>query len=370
MNVIAETFAPGEFLREELESRGWTQVELAEIIGRPTRLVNEIIAGKKGVTPETAIQLGEALGTGAELWMNLESQFQLSKVKKSNDLIVRRAHLYGKYPVRDMIKRGWIQASESIDVLEQQFLRFFSISSLDEEPEVAHAAKKTGEAPASMVQKAWLKRAQQLAKAAPVSGTFSDEALDECHAELKRCLGHVEAAKNVPAILAKAGIRLVILEPLPGAKIGGACFWLDPKSPVVAHALRFDRIDNFWHTLMHELDHVRHREGMERPIVESLDESDWSKLSPNERRANEAGAEFLVARSEMQGFVARVNPMFTKQQIIGFALRIGVHPGIVVGQLQNDGCIPFSFHKDTLEKVRAVVAPMALTDGYGQTVNI
>lgn len=91
MNIMAETFAPGEFLREEIETRGWTQIELAEIIGRPTRLVNEIISGKRAITPETAIQLGDALGTGPELWMNLESQYQLSKVTVKNNLIARRS---------------------------------------------------------------------------------------------------------------------------------------------------------------------------------------------------------------------------------------------------------------------------------------
>ena len=45
MNTAAETFPPGEFLREELEARGWSQTELAEIIGRPVRLINELIAG-------------------------------------------------------------------------------------------------------------------------------------------------------------------------------------------------------------------------------------------------------------------------------------------------------------------------------------
>ena len=55
MNTFAEIFPPGEFLREELEARNWSQTELAEIMGRPVRLINEIIAGKKAITPETAI---------------------------------------------------------------------------------------------------------------------------------------------------------------------------------------------------------------------------------------------------------------------------------------------------------------------------
>ena len=80
MNV-PEVFAPGAFLRDELAARGWTQAELGEIMGRPTRLINGIIAGKRAITPDTAMQLGEALGTSPDLWMNLESRYQLSKVR-------------------------------------------------------------------------------------------------------------------------------------------------------------------------------------------------------------------------------------------------------------------------------------------------
>ena len=45
--IIAEVFPPGEFIREEIEAREWSQGDLAEILGRPARLVNELIAGKR-----------------------------------------------------------------------------------------------------------------------------------------------------------------------------------------------------------------------------------------------------------------------------------------------------------------------------------
>ena len=67
----AQVFHPGEFIREELEARGWSQTDLAEIMGRPVPTINMIVNGNKRVTPETARELGEAFGTSAEMWMNL-----------------------------------------------------------------------------------------------------------------------------------------------------------------------------------------------------------------------------------------------------------------------------------------------------------
>ena len=70
-HMPAEVFPPGEFIREELEERGWTQEDFAAILGRSPRLVNEVIMGKRGITPETANGLSAAFGTSAQFWMNL-----------------------------------------------------------------------------------------------------------------------------------------------------------------------------------------------------------------------------------------------------------------------------------------------------------
>jgi len=74
--IPAEAFPPGEFLKDELEARGWTQAEFAEMIGCPERLVEEIIAGRRGVTPEIARAFSDALGTSAQFWMNLEASYR------------------------------------------------------------------------------------------------------------------------------------------------------------------------------------------------------------------------------------------------------------------------------------------------------
>ena len=71
---------PGEFLLEEIQARGLTQKELARRMGRPINAINEIINGRKAITAETALQLEEVMPEiPARFWLNLETDFQLTK---------------------------------------------------------------------------------------------------------------------------------------------------------------------------------------------------------------------------------------------------------------------------------------------------
>ncbi len=79
-HINLESFPPGDYIPEEIEARGWTQLELAEIIGKPLQAVSEIVAGKRSITPEMAELLGAAFGTSAQVWLNLENAYQLSRV--------------------------------------------------------------------------------------------------------------------------------------------------------------------------------------------------------------------------------------------------------------------------------------------------
>ncbi len=366
MTTAAETFTPGEFLKEEIEARGWTQTELAEIMGRPARLINEIIAGKRAITPETAIQLGEALGTGPEIWMNLESQYQLSKVVLPNDRVARRANLYGHFPVREMIRRGWIEASDNIDVLEQQFLKFFSITSLGDVPSFAHAAKRSiAHKEVTSAQLAWLFRAKALATEQVLTKYRKDdlvEALPKIHALLTA----PEEVRRVAPILYGCGVRFLLVESLPGSKIDGACFWLSKTQPVIVMSLRLDRIDNFWFVLRHEIEHVLHEHGRDDGFIldEDIQAPSAEKLSLEEQMANQAAADFCVPQGELDNFISRVKPYFSEDRVRQFAKRLGVHPGLVIGQLQRK-LDRYDLLRKFQVKIRNLAIKSAPTDGWG-----
>src|ERR1017187_3900074 len=112
---------------------------------------------------------------------------------------------------------------------------------------------------------AWLYRARQLGRALKVQGKFSAASLNSAVAQLAKLKRDVEEARHIPRVLSESGIRFLIVEPLPHTKIDGVCFWLDAGSPVIALSVRYDRIDWFWPTLMHEIAHVKNKDGMESP---------------------------------------------------------------------------------------------------------
>jgi HTH-type transcriptional regulator/antitoxin HigA len=360
----AEVFPPGEFIREELEARGWTQEDLAKIMGRPLQMVNELIGGKKQIMPETAMALAKAFGDDDALyWMNLDNVYRLSRAKPVDESISDRGKLYSLFPVREMIKRKWIEESDNPDVVAHRVCRFFKINSIDEKPQLPHAAKADEYDERTSLQYAWLFRAKELAECVNNS-PYNEAKLKAALHTLASLLIAPEEIRQVPQILADAGVKFVIVEFLKGAKIDGAAFWLD-DSPVIAMSLRFDRINNFWFVLRHEIEHILKRDGtiIDIELTENLERK--SPLPLQEERANAAASDFVVPRSELQGFVTRVRPLYSEQRILLFAKRIGVHPGLVVGQLQHHNEVPYThFHKH-LVKIREIVTQTALTDGWG-----
>ncbi len=366
--TLAEVFPPGDFLKEELDCRGWTQVELAEILARPPRLISEIVSGKRAITPETAKGLEAALGTSAAMWMALESGYRLSRTHIETSVVSRRARLYGKFPVKELIRRGWVASGKDLASLESNVCEFFGIHSPDETPSFQHAAKKQNyDAMPQTLQLAWLNRAEQLAKtieARPYTVTLLKQAI----AELQTCLRHTEDVQKASKVLLKAGVRLVVVEYLPRAKLDGACFWINrSRSPVIALSLRLDRIDNFWHTLFHEIDHILNGEGKVSPVVDIIEnDREAGAVRPEaEVRASASAANYCIGNEQLTEWLGLVSRVASRVSIVAFADRMGVHPGLIVGQLQYLGLIPYSFHRELLPKVRSLVITATPTDGFG-----
>ena len=69
---------PGAMIVALLDERGWSQIELSEVLDRPVQAINELCLGKKRITPQTAVELAAAFRTDAEFWLALERDYRLA----------------------------------------------------------------------------------------------------------------------------------------------------------------------------------------------------------------------------------------------------------------------------------------------------
>jgi HTH-type transcriptional regulator/antitoxin HigA len=190
---------------------------------------------------------------------------------------------------------------------------------------------------------------------------YSETTLREALGRLEALMSEPEETRHVPRILDECGVRFVVVEPFAGSNIDGVCFWLNSWQPVVGMTLRYDRIDNFWFVLRHELEHVLKRDAaLDTDLTPRS-----SAVREQEKLADDAAASFGVTEEILDSFIRRVDPLYSERRVVAFALKNGVHPGIVVGRLQYR-LGRFNFLRKYLVGIREHVAPAAMTDGYGQ----
>jgi HTH-type transcriptional regulator/antitoxin HigA len=375
MNIdLSEYKTPGQLISALLEQRGWTARTLAVVMGVDETGLNKIIAAKRGIDAKTAIILEEVFGIEAEDFLKLQKTYDLAVARieaRPDPKRKTRAQLYGDLPVAAMIKRGWLNASSVKDTenLESSLCRFFGVNRIDDVEILPHAAKRTEvSVSATPAQLAWIYRVKTLAEEMMV-GRYSAAAVQAAIKKIQGLLYAPEELRNVPRILAEAGIRFVIVEALPSSKIDGVCFWLDDTSPVIGMTLRFDRIDNFCFVLRHELEHVLNRDGLTTAMLDvdiqsANHEYEAAEIERQERMANEAAAEFCVPKKMMDAFISRKAPIFAERDIIGLSRMIKVHPGLIAGQLQHRTG-EYNKFRQHLVPVRKIVTPNAVTDGWG-----
>jgi HTH-type transcriptional regulator/antitoxin HigA len=364
---------PGQLVGKLLEERNWSQRLLAVILGISEPVLSKIISGSGRIDAEMALRLEAVFSVPAETFLELQKSYDLAIARilmPPDPNQAKRATLFGELPVPEMIKRGWLDAEDIRDVpkIEVALTKFFGVASLDEIEILPHAAKKTevaGEVTPS--QLAWLYRVKQIASDMLVA-QYSEFGVRNALKKLEALMSAPEEARKVPRILAECGIRFVIVETIGSSKIDGVCFWVDENSPVIGMTLRYDRIDNFWFVLRHEMEHVLRLHGRDAAILDTELEGEragtGNSISEQERVANEAAVEFGVPKKKLDKFIRLKSPFFKEADLLGFANTYHIHPGIIAGRVQHE-TKRYDIFRNHLVKVRTKIAPSAMVDGWG-----
>ncbi|MGQ4810321.1 hypothetical protein NKDENANG_03778 [Candidatus Entotheonellaceae bacterium PAL068K] len=344
IGVVSDmAISPGEVLQEEIEARGMTQKELAARLGRPPQVINEIIRAKKAITPHTAIGLGKVLGIDPQYWINLETDYRMTLARNQEKAaLANNVEWLDAYPIREMIRRGWIEAGLDKISRLKALLAFLEVAV--PEPfayqeavgfRITPAAQKKVSAGALTV---WLRKGELEARERSIAdydaGVFR-EALDGI-----RQMTEAPPAKFVPAmtaLCAQAGVALCLVPELPKSGANGAARWLSARKALIQLSIRDKWADIFWFTFFHEACHLLHHRTRRRLVIDGIADPDTAEL---EVEANQFARDLLIPPEAWQVFCKQGS--FTSQSVGKFARSIQIAPFIVVGRLQKEKRLPYN----------------------------
>ncbi|WP_237184976.1 HigA family addiction module antitoxin [Rothia nasimurium] len=337
--TIAQAFPVGEYLSDELEARGWSQQDFAEIIGRPVQFISEIISGKRELTKESAAQIAMAFGASPELWLNLQTQYQVWVQSQDADFqeklsnIERKARQRELAPVSLLIKRGIVQAG-TLDEIDQQLLDLYEVDSFDTKSSYSLAARKTDSTDEiSATQLAWALSVRKKAKIAQENiGEYSLANFENLSEKIAKISVAPERFIDLQELFFAAGVGLFYVENFPGAKIDGVTFMLG-NNPIIGLSGRGKRLDKVFFTLCHEMSHILNKDVSETEFRVDENLGSGIDLNVQETAADIRASKIILAGEELSDPPVNIRADWVNKE----AERLGVHPIIVVGRLQSQG---------------------------------
>lgn len=326
---------PGATIKEQLCDRKLSQKEFAARMDLSEKHISKLINGEVQLTPEVAVRLEMVLGVPAKFWNNMESIYRekLIKVKNENEMDVDE-RLAKQFPYNEMSKFGWVPKARDSKEKVINLRKYFEVAKLQllENKQITRiACRRLGITEKSdLALMAWAQEAKIEARdmeTAPIN----IKALDSVSKQIRGMTLQkpVIFCPKLKALLAECGIALVFLPHLKGSFLQGASF-VDGRKIVVGLTARGKDADKFWFSLFHEIAHI---------VLGHVWCPDGTCES-DEKDADAWSRDRLIPVDSYEKFISGNN--ISEEKVCLFASEIGIAPGIVVGRLQNEGCIEYS----------------------------
>lgn len=347
---------PGEKLKEILESKGISQKDFSQEIDIAYTQLNEIIKGKRNITPDIAILLETSLEEkelDAEYWLNHQIKFNLekSRIEVANQLKVQRLKRWNEFkdivPISFFKKHNYLTGN--LDEDEQRILSIYGARDLvDLQKNFFRSLIRYKKSEKFIQNKkniyGWVKLMMYLAKSQNV-GEFNPSAKEDLVKKLKQVFLGVNVFDNTKRLLAEAGIKLVKHTKPEQSPVDGIAFW-DNNTPCIGISMRYARIDNFAFTILHEclhvFDHLPKDKNSE--YIDNWSDED-SQNFIEEIEANEFARNSLIPFEKWISFTQN-SFKFDDFSILKFAQEIETHPAIVRGRLCYEGLMSYKVPTD------------------------
>lgn len=336
-------FHPGYYVAEIIEDMGITQAEFAIRMGTTTKTLSQIVNGKANISNDLAQKLSSMLGTSIEFWLNLQAAFdekviEISKAKTIDE----QAEIVSAIDYSYFVKLANLPvaktAREKIDNLCSYF-RIADLRILKQSDFLVNF--RTGIATVEdkniINSRAWLQTALNVA-ARIETAPFNADKLKAYIPEIRAMtLQNPEVfLPRLREIFSDCGIAFVLLPYLKNSGINGAVKWINQDRVVLAMNDRRLNADTFWFSLFHEIKHVLQQKT--KTVFVSSSKQEMKAMDEKlEEEADIFAQNTLIPICDYRQFAP--SRYTSDAEIIAFAKKIGIHPGVVAGRLQHDHII-------------------------------
>jgi len=319
--------SPIEAIKFRMEQSNLKQADLVAYIGSRSR-VSEILSGKRQLTIGMVRALSEGLGIPTKVLIKEPNTSDTEYKNWDNRLVV------------EMGKRGYFgndsfKQHNKIQLLENFF------SAINSPSQILGMLRKSNYRSSPLTDKralsAWavcvIKKSQKIKAPKKYKHNIMDlKFLQE--------LVKLSVKENSPILaqeyLIKYGITLVIEPHFPKTRLDGATILINKDNPVIGLTLRYDRLDNFWFTLLHELAHIaQHYNSGVSLFYDEIEGLRMLDLDEKEKEADELAEESILPKAKWEISPARLIP--SSMAANSLANELGVHPALIAGQMRHKG---------------------------------
>ncbi len=312
-----------------MDQANLSQKDLIPYIGSSAK-VSEVLSGKRDLTMSMARALHEHLGIPADVLLQRPG----AEIDFTSDEIDPR-----RFPLKEMAKRGWIPKHRNLIEHGEKLLRALIEQAGGTQVAAIPLYRKNGHRRINAktdpyALRAWYWRVLALANQNPPRTSYRPGTVtEEFMCEVAQLSVYEDGPRRAQDQLAAHGVALVIERHLPRTHLDGAALCFRDGHPVIGLTLRYDRIDNFWFSLMHELAHVSlHLDCDENELF--IDDLSLTGGDLLEEEADRVARDALIPPRFWQS--SPVRDRATVLAVYDLAREAGVHPAVIAGRVRHE----------------------------------
>ena len=330
--TFAESYSLADLPRILIQARiarGLSQSELAERLNmKPQQVQRYEATGYMSASLTRLIEVADVLG------VRVSQSFSAPRGTAEDAVFAWTSPDdvdWTRFPLREMSKRGWLRGKDLAGAAKDYFLHAAGPQFVT----ALHRKKvRSGNSPNEFALLAWQARILEVARSNAVTSRLKDFELNDAWLpELVALTKRSDGPRRARDLLMQHGIALIVERHLSGTYLDGAAMISPEGFPVVALTLRYDRLDNFWFVLFHELGHVfLHLFTSLR--LDFFDEEDGNDAEGVEREADVFALDRLIPDAVWKQCLSRF--ALTEEAVRIDAEKLGVDPSIIAGRIRKE----------------------------------